>query len=420
MEKLAVQGGRPLTGSLRIQGSKNAALPILAATVLAEGHYSIQDVPHLTDISVMLQILTALGAKYTHQDSSVSLDTTSLSSSHIPQHLMGQMRSSIFLMGPLLAKFGEVKVYPPGGCAIGERKIDLHLQGLEALGAQVFENEDHIYCVADQLKGADIKLAYPSVGATENIMMAATLAKGKTIIRNAAKEPEIIDLQEFLNGMGANVCGAGTSVIEIEGVHRLKATGYRVIPDRIVAGTMILAASMTKGDLRLENVKFEHISPLVKIVKECGVEIDHTHDIININSRSLVGSIPFLETGPYPHFPTDMQAQLMAFLSLSSGTSTIRETVFDGRFQHVQQLKKMGARIQTNRNEAIIHGSSTYQGAQVEATDLRAGAALVLAGLAATGTTIITKIHHIDRGYQQIEKQLQQVGASIKRIREET
>ena len=325
MEKLAVQGGRPLTGSIRIQGSKNAALPILAATVLAQGQYSIQDIPHLTDISVMLQILTALGANYKHQDSCVSLDTTSLSSSHIPKLLMGQMRSSIFLMGSLLAKFGEVTVYPPGGCAIGDRKIDLHLQGLEALGARIESKEDYIYCSADRLVGADIRLAYPSVGATENIMMAATLAEGKTMIRNAAKEPEIIDLQEFLNRMGANVRGAGTSIIEVEGVQRLRTTDYQVIPDRIVAGTMLLAVSMTKGDLRLENVKFEHIAPLVKIVSECGVEINHTHDIINITSSKSIDPIPFLETGPYPYFPTDMQAQLMAFLLLSSGTSTIRD-----------------------------------------------------------------------------------------------
>lgn len=418
MEKFAVQGGRSLTGCLRIHGSKNAALPILAATVLAEGHYSIQDVPHLTDISVMLQILTALGANSKHQDSNLSLDTTSLLSSHIPKQLMGQMRSSIFLMGPLLAKFGEVTIYPPGGCAIGERKIDLHLQGLESLGARFQYNEDSIYCKVDHLVGADIKLAFPSVGATENIMMAATLAKGKSIIRNAAKEPEIIDLQNFLNLMGARVRGAGSSTIEVEGVERLRSIDYRVIPDRIVAGTMILAAAMTKGNLRLENMIYHHVSPLVKILRECGVEIKHTHDIINVASGHLMSPPPFLETGPYPHFPTDMQAQLMAFLSLTSGSSRIRETVFDGRFKHVQHLKAMGARIETNLNEATIFGNSQYKGTEVEATDLRAGAALILAGLAATGTTYISKIHHIDRGYQRIEEQLQQVGASIKRIRE--
>ncbi|RKD24102.1 UDP-N-acetylglucosamine 1-carboxyvinyltransferase [Ammoniphilus oxalaticus] len=420
MEKFAVQGGKPLNGSLRIHGSKNAALPILAAATLAEGQSSIQDVPHLIDINVMLEILNALGAEVTHQNSSLQLDTSSLSSSHIPQHLMGKMRSSIFLMGPLLAKLGQVTVYPPGGCAIGDRKIDLHLQGLAALGAKVEVEKDYIHCAADQLVGADIKLAYPSVGATENIMMAATLANGRTLIRNAAREPEIIDLQDFLNQMGAKVQGAGTSVIEIEGVKRLKSTDYRVIPDRIVAGTMMLAVSMTKGELLLENINMDHLAPLVKVIEGRGVEINYSHDIINIASQNCARSISFLETGPYPHFPTDMQAQLMAYLSLSSGRSVIRETVFNGRFRHVEQLQKMGARIDIQDNSAVIYGDSVYQGAEVEATDLRAGAALILAGLAAQGVTLISQIHHIDRGYQRIEEQLQSVGASIKRIREKS
>ncbi len=417
MEKFAVQGGRPLTGDLRIHGSKNAALPILAATVLAEGQYSIQDVPHLTDISVMLQILTALGASCHHIQSSVTLDTTSLYSSHIPKDLMGQMRSSIFLMGPLLAKFGEVTVYPPGGCAIGERKIDLHLQGLEALGATITSCDDYIFCHAQRLTGADIKLAYPSVGATENILMAASLAKGKTIIRNAAREPEIEDLQNFLNRMGARISGAGSTMIEIEGVDRLHSVDYKVIPDRIVAGTMILAASLTYGNLHLHNILPKHVYPLIEILQECGVEIKQAHDIIKITSKKPIKAIPLIETGPYPEFPTDMQAQLMSFLSIAEGCSRIRETVFDGRFKHVSQLQRMGANIRIMENEAYIHGGIAYQGAEVEATDLRAGAALILAGLAARGTSYITKVQHIDRGYERIEVQLQSIGASIKRIR---
>lgn len=417
MEKFAVQGGRPLTGCLRIHGSKNAALPILAATVLAEGQYSIQDVPHLTDISVMLQILTALGARTNHEQSVVSLDTTSLYSSHIPKDLMGQMRSSIFLMGPLLAKFGEVTVYPPGGCAIGERKIDLHLHGLEALGATITSCDDYILCHAPKLTGADIKLSYPSVGATENIMMAASLAKGKTWIRNAAREPEIIDLQNFLNRMGARIQGAGTPIIEIEGVERLHSVDYKVIPDRIVAGTMILAASLTFGDVQLENILQEHVHPLTEILQECGVEIKQAHDIINIASKKPIMAFPLVETGPYPEFPTDMQAQLMSFLSIAEGCSRIRETVFDGRFKHVNQLQKMGANIRIKENEAYIHGGTAYRAAEVEATDLRAGAALILAGLAADGTSYIKEVQHIDRGYERIEVQLQSIGASIKRIR---
>lgn len=416
MEKLVIQGGRPLTGSLRIHGSKNAALPILAATVLAEGQYSIQDVPHLTDISVMMQILTALGARAEHKQSCVTIDTASLVSSHIPKELMGQMRSSIFLMGPLLARFGEVTVYPPGGCAIGQRKIDLHLKGLAALGAEIKEGPDHIQCLASRLIGAEIPLAYPSVGATENIMMAATLAKGKTTIRNAAREPEIVDLQDFLNHMGARISGAGTPVIEIEGVDRLRAVEYQVISDRIVAGTMILAAAMTRGSLNIENITPHHIQPLIDVVKLCGVEIEQAHDIMKVSAQELMNKIHLLETGPYPEFPTDLQAQLMAFLSLAEGKSVIRENVFDGRFKHVPQLRKLGAKIETSDNEAFIYGGTRFHGADVEATDLRAGAALILAGLAGSGVTTIHQVHHIDRGYERIEEQLQSIGASIKRI----
>lgn len=416
MEKFAVQGGRPLTGSLRIQGSKNAALPILAATVLADGQYSIQDVPHLTDISVMLQILTALGAKCNHEQSAVTIDTSSLFSPHIPVDLMGQMRSSIFLMGPMLARFGEVTIYPPGGCAIGERKIDLHIQGLKALGAKFTSSEDHIHCQAKELIGAEVKLAYPSVGATENIMMAATLAKGRTLICNAAKEPEIIDLQTFLNAMGARIRGAGTPMIEIEGVNRLEAISYKVIPDRIVAGTIALAACMTGGSLTINNIVVEHLQSLIDILQQCGVEIDYAHDIMMVSMNQPIRPVS-VRTEPYPGFPTDMQAQLMTFLTLSSGSSVIQETVFDARFKHVEALRKMGARIDINGNEAFIHGNARFKGAEVDATDLRAGAAMILAGLAANGTTYVNQVHHIDRGYERIEEQLQSIGASIKRIR---
>ncbi|WP_134700273.1 UDP-N-acetylglucosamine 1-carboxyvinyltransferase [Ammoniphilus sp. YIM 78166] len=416
MEKFAVQGGRPLHGSLRIHGSKNAALPILAATVLAEGQYSIQDVPHLTDISVMLQILNALGAKASHNNSVVTIDTSSLFSSHIPEDLMGQMRSSIFLMGPMLARFGEVTIYPPGGCAIGERKIDLHIHGLKALGAHFSSTENYIYCQADRLIGADIDLAFPSVGATENIMMAATLAQGTTTINNAAKEPEIVDLQNFLNRMGAKVQGAGTSKIIIEGVARLDAIHYQVIPDRIVAGTMLLAASVAGGSLTIENVIADHIKPLIEVTRQCGVEIDYARDIINVARKGPVHAVPLITTGPYPGFPTDMQAQLMTFLSLTRGSSIIRETIFDSRYRHVDALRKMGAKIEIMKNEAHIEGTASLRGAEVDATDLRAGAAMILAGLAAEGTTLVSQVHHIDRGYERIEEQLQSIGACIKRI----
>jgi UDP-N-acetylglucosamine 1-carboxyvinyltransferase len=416
MEKLAIEGGRQLTGSLRIQGAKNAALPILAATVLAEGKHVVFDVPHLSDISVMLQILSALGASTAHECSQVEIDTSSIVSSHIPKELMGQMRSSIFLMGPLLARQGSAIVYPPGGCAIGERKINLHLQGLKALGAKISQHKDYIYCEADQLVGTTIDLDYPSVGATENIMMAATRAVGNTIIVNAAKEPEIIDLQNFLNTMGAKVTGAGTSVIQIVGVDELHAVNYKVIPDRIVAGTMVLAACMTGSNLTLENIVPEHIQSLINVVRQCGVEIEESRDIIVVSPKGSIQPIDLVETRPYPGFPTDMQAQLMTFLALADGPSIIRETVFDGRFKHVDELKKMGAKIDMVKNEAHILGRSRFSAAEVVASDLRAGAALVLAGLAASGTTIIDHIHHIDRGYESIEKTLQLVGAKIKRI----
>jgi UDP-N-acetylglucosamine 1-carboxyvinyltransferase len=416
MEKLVIEGGRPLTGSLRIQGAKNAALPILAATVLAEGKHVLYDVPHLSDITVMLQILSALGASTAHECSQVEIDTSSIVSSHIPKELMGQMRSSIFLMGPLLARQGSAIVYQPGGCAIGERKINLHLQGLEALGAKISQHKDYIYCEADQLIGTTIQLDYPSVGATENIMMAATRAFGKTTIVNAAKEPEIIDLQDFLNSMGAMVSGAGTSVIQIEGVDELQAVNYKVIPDRIVAGTFVLAACMTGSRLTLENIIPEHIRSLIDVVRHCGVEIEESRDIIVVSSRGTIQPINLVETKPYPGFPTDMQAQLMAFLALADGPSIIRETVFDGRFKHVDELKKLGAEINMVSSEAHIKGQSHYSGADVIASDLRAGAALVLAGLAASEKTIIHQVHHIDRGYEMIEKTLQLVGAKIKRI----
>ncbi|MBP1930661.1 UDP-N-acetylglucosamine 1-carboxyvinyltransferase [Ammoniphilus resinae] len=416
MGKIAVEGGRQLHGNLRIHGAKNAALPILAATVLAEGQYSIQDVPHLSDISVMLDILTALGAKTKHKESNVLIDTGSLIVPHIPRDLMGLMRSSIFLMGPLLARFGEVIVYPPGGCAIGERKIDLHLKGLQALGASIEEYNDYIHCTASRLIGADLFLDYPSVGATENIMMAATRAKGKTIIRNAAREPEITDLQNFLNKMGAKIRGAGTPIIVIEGTDQLEAVKYKVIPDRIVAGTMLLAGCMTEGDVTIENIYDEHMESLVSVLRQCGVEIEMAHDIIKVSSGSHLKPVQLIETGPYPGFPTDMQAQLMVFLTAVNGTSIIRENVFENRFKHAAELRKMGARIEIKQNEARIIGGTRLVGSEVKATDLRAGAALILAGLACEGTTYINQIHHIDRGYDRIDEQLRSIGAQICRI----
>lgn len=416
MATFIIEGGKPLSGSLRVHGAKNAALPILAASLLASGEQEIIDVPQLLDIHVMLEILSALGIKHSHIDQTVKLDTSTLSSTSIPEDLMGKMRSSIFLMGPLLAKYGHVTISRPGGCAIGDRPIDLHLSGLKALGAQISEEKGKIICQAPNgLKGSTINLNYPSVGATENIMMAASLAKGKTKIINPAREPEIVDLQNFLNKMGSQITGAGSECIEIDGVEVLKPISYRVIPDRIITGTLLLAAAMTKGEISLTNTRPDHLESLISILKTSGVEIETHHDIIQLKASGTCNSVDPIRTGPYPCFPTDMQAQMMAYLSTCQGTSVINETVFEGRLKHVDELNRMGANISVDLNTAFIRGVNELYGATVEASDLRAGAALVIAGLAAKGKTKVNSIHHIDRGYERLEELLQQLGATIVR-----
>lgn len=415
METFTIEGGRPLSGTLRIHGAKNAALPILAAAILAEGQFHIYDVPHLKDLEVMLKILTELGAKASHAENCVFLDTTSICKTHVPDDLMGQMRSSIFLMGPLLARFGEVTISRPGGCAIGERRIDLHLAGLISLGAKLEETEGHITFRAKQLRGNNIFLSFPSVGATENIMMAAVMAKGTTRIYNAAREPEIVDLQNFLNAMGARIRGAGTDTIEIEGGTKLRSVSYRIIPDRIVAGTHVLAVGISQGHVELTNTIPEHLTAVVEVARSCGVEIKTRHDIMEVKCNTRPRAIDRIITSPFPGFPTDLQAPMMSFLALARGTSVIKETIFEGRFRHVNELARMGASIYVDLGSAIIRGVNRFYGAYVEATDLRAGAALVLAGLAAEGTTTVGQIHHIDRGYDRIELQLRQLGADITR-----
>jgi UDP-N-acetylglucosamine 1-carboxyvinyltransferase len=417
LDKFIIEGGRPLSGSVRVQGAKNAALPILAASVMAEGASVIHDVPRLLDIQVMLQILSALGCEAIHEGQTVTINTSKMESFHIPEELMGQMRSSIFLMGPLLVRFGKAQIYRPGGCAIGERPIDLHLKGLQKLGAKIEESHSLITCTADRLIGTDIMLDIPSVGATENIMMAATFAVGTTKIRNAAKEPEIVDLQNFINEMGGRISGAGTDTITIQGVSKLRPVTYRVIPDRIVAGTLMVAGAITGGDITLENVQVEQLSAVLHVLSEAGVEIKVSDDIMNVRCSDRMKSVEKITTSYYPSFPTDMQAQIMALLSVSEGTSIIKETVFSGRFKHVSELVRMGAKINVDLNTAFIHGVPRLYGASVSATDLRAGAALVLAGLSAVGTTKIDQVHYIDRGYEYLENTLQQLGASIQRFK---
>lgn len=419
MASFIINGGYPLAGELKVHGAKNAALPILAASLLAKGEQQISDIPNLLDIQVMLDILRALGVKATYEDYRVSLDTSSISSTNIPEDLMGKMRSSIFLMGPLLAKYGSVTLSRPGGCAIGERPIDLHLYGLRALGAQIIEDQGFIKCEAKSLHGARIHLRYPSVGATQNIMMAATLAEGTTRISNAAREPEVVDLQNFLNQMGANIVGAGTDLITIEGVKNLRPVSYTVIPDRIITGTMLLAAAITRGEIALLNVRPQHNEALLAALEACGIEIRTYRDIMTLKVNQPLRAVDMIETAPYPGFPTDLQSLMMAFLATVEGTTVFKEKVFEGRFKHVDELNRMGTKITIDLNRAFVRGVQGLSGAEVVATDLRAGAALVLAGLRAADITTVSGIHHIDRGYQQLEVMLQGLGARIVRVDEE-
>jgi len=417
LEKFVIKGGTPLSGKVKVQGAKNAALPIMAASLLAEGVHQIKDVPNLLDIEVMIKILEAIGAKVKFSDNIIDIDTSNITSTKIPELLMSQMRSSIFLMGPLLARFGEVIISKPGGCAIGERKIDLHLKGLVELGAIIEEVEGFYICKATELIGREIFLDYPSVGATENIMMAAVKAKGETKIENAAKEPEIVDLQNYLNKMGANISGAGTDLITIKGVERLNPVCYQVIPDRIVAGTLMTAVGLTGGRVEIENVIPEHIAIITEYLKRIGIEINIDNDIIIVDRKigKSIKPISRIVTSPYPGFPTDMQAQFMSLLAIADGFSIIEERVFDSRYKHVMELNKFGANIRIENDIVNVYGVDNLIGSEVEATDLRAGAALILAGLAAEGTTIVNHISRIDRGYEKIEVLLQSLGAKITR-----
>ena len=416
MDHLIIEGGRPLFGSVRVHGSKNAALPILAATVLAAGEYEIYDVPKLRDIDVMRQILQSIGIKVTEKSDRITLDTSTITSLHIPDDLMGQMRSSIFLMGPLLTRYKEVILSRPGGCAIGARPVDLHLSGLRVLGANIEENGGVLTCRAERLKGNTVVLDYPSVGATENVMMAATLAEGITEIVGAAKEPEIVDLQNFLNCMGACIRGAGTDTIIIHGVNQLHPVSYTIIPDRIVAGTLSIAAAITGGEIFLENVEPSHVKAILQPLKQSGSTVTVGDDFIHVRRTGPIKSVSRIVTAPYPGFPTDIQAQMMALMTVANGTSIISETVFEGRFKHVNELMRMGADIVVDLHSAFVRGIPRLTGAIVEATDLRAGAALILAGMAAEGTTVVHHLHHIDRGYERIENMLSLLGASIERV----
>ena len=416
MEKLVIKGGRPLHGRVRVSSAKNAVLPIIVATLLPDSPATIIDAPNLEDVRTISSVSEYLGGSVIHKGNEMIFDTSMITKTEASYDLMSRMRASFLVMGPLLAKKRHAKIALPGGCMIGSRPIDLHLKAFEAMGAEITIGNGFVEALAPNgLKGATIYLDFPSVGATENILMAAVLAEGKTIIENAAEEPEIVDLVTFLSSMGANIKGAGTNVIRIEGVKHLYGASHTVIPDRIEAGTFIIAAAMVGGDVVIENVLTEHLKPLLAKLSEAGVVVEKEIDSVHIISQGRIKSAD-IKTLPYPGFPTDLQAQFMAMMTVGDGVSTITETVFENRFMHVGELCRMGADIRVEGRKAIVHGVPFLQGAFVRATDLRAGAALVLAGLAAHGVTEIGDLHHIDRGYDHLVEKLRGLGADIVRV----
>ena len=418
MPKILVRKSAPLEGTVKIDGAKNAALPIIAASLLGTEPIVLEDVPNLVDVKIILKVLESLGAKVEFlSENRVSIDSSKINSFVTDRSLMEKMRASFLVMGPLLARFGRADAFLPGGCAIGSRPIDLHLKGFKILGALIEEEPDKISARCEKLYGDTIYLDFPSVGATQNIMMAATLAKGETIIENAAKEPEIVDLGNFLNKMGAKISGAGTSTIRIIGVEKLGGTVHTIIPDRIEAATFMIAAAITGGKVVVQNCISNHIKPVIAKLKETGayVVVNEDEDSIFVKGGEKIKGTD-IKTLPYPGFPTDVQAQFMAYLCVCEDQSKVTETVFENRFMHVDELNKMGAIIATSGKEARIAGVRKLVGAEVNATDLRAGAALVLAGLVAEGTTTIGNIYHIDRGYNDFVGKMKSLGANIERI----
>lgn len=414
MEKFVVNGEVQLDGRIKVNGAKNATLPLMAATLLCRGVSVIHDVPRLRDIEIMQDIMTMLGAKIRREKSALIIDTSAINTVEIPEHLMREMRASVFLMGPLLGRFRKVRLSYPGGCAIGPRPINLHIKALERIGAKVRERYGFIDAEAARLCGGEIHFDFPSVGATENALMAAAVADGTTIIRNAAREPEVVDLQTFLNRMGARISGAGTDTITVAGVAELSPVEHRVIPDRIEAGTFLMIGAMTRGDVLVENVVPGHLFSVTDKLQEIGVTIAAGPDFIRVRGGELRGVD--IKTLPHPGFPTDLQAPMLALLTVAKGTSIITETVFENRFKHVDELGRMGAKIKVEGRTAIIRGVPKLTGAMVAAHDLRAGAAMVLAALAAEGTSEIENIYHIDRGYDALEQRLQNIGADIVRV----
>ena len=417
MDKLIITGGAPLRGDVRISGAKNAVLPILAATLLADGPMTVGNVPHLHDVTTTMELLGRMGAHLTIDERmAIEVDPRSITECYAPYELVKTMRASILVLGPLLARFGRADVSLPGGCAIGSRPVDQHLEGLRAMGADIEVENGYIKARARRLKGARLVMDMVTVTGTENLMMAAALADGVTVIENAAREPEVVDLANCINAMGGQVRGAGSDTLEIEGVDSLAGTRYDVLPDRIETGTFLVAAAISGGVVRLKDTRPDLLDAILKKLVEAGAAIETGEDWISLDMSGRRPRAVNLHTAPYPAFPTDMQAQFAALNAVAEGTATITETVFENRFMHVQELQRMGASIRLEGNTAIIDGVERLTGAPVMATDLRASASLVLAGLVAEGETVVDRIYHIDRGYERIEEKLTQLGARIRRV----
>jgi len=419
MDKLIIQGSGPLSGEIRISGAKNAALPILAAALLSETPVTIGNVPHLHDITTTMSLLGRMGVQLVVDEKMrVEVDTSTIKEYYAPYELVKTMRASILVLGPLLARFGKAEVSLPGGCAIGSRPVDIHLKGLEAMGAKIRVENGYIHAEAEKLKGARIVLDVVTVTGTENLMMAATLAEGTTILENAAREPEVSDLARFLNKLGANITGIGTDTLIIEGVESLSGNGlvYDILPDRVEAGTYLVAAAATGGKVKLKDVDPSVLDIVLAKLEEAGAKITTGDDWIELDMEGKRAKAVSLKTAPYPGFPTDMQAQFLVLNCMAEGTSIVTETIFENRFMHVHELKRMGVNINLEGNTAVCVGVDSMQGATVMATDLRASASLVIAGLMAKGETIIERIYHIDRGYECIEEKLALLGAKIKRV----
>ncbi|VAW65396.1 UDP-N-acetylglucosamine 1-carboxyvinyltransferase [hydrothermal vent metagenome] len=419
MNKLLIQGGDALNGEVRISGAKNAVLPILAATLLADGPCVVQNVPHLQDVTTTVSLLGSMGASVIVDETmSIEVDVSTLKTQVAPYELVRTMRSSILVLGPLLSRYGYAEVSLPGGCAIGSRPVNIHIRGMQDMGADIEVKNGYIIARAERLKGARIVMEMVTVTGTENLMMAAVLADGTTVLENAAREPEVIDLANFLNKMGAKISDAGTDTITIEGVELLKGTTYRVVPDRIETGTFLVAAAISGGKVKVKDTDSSLLDAVLDKLREAGGEITCGDDWIELDMKGKKPKAVNIRTAPYPAFPTDMQAQFTALNVVAEGTGTIVETVFENRFMHVQELQRMGANIEVEGNTAIVRGVEQLNGAPIMATDLRASASLILAGLVAQGETEVRRIYHIDRGYELIEEKLANLGANIRRVPE--